>query len=636
MDWRKAALWTAAAVALVVAAAAFALQALVDPDRLRKAARDRALAAWERELLMADVSLDLLPLPSLRASKVSLANPGWAKDPHLLQADVVRADLELLPLLVGKVRIKRLALDGVRAGLEVGDDGALSWELKEAQPAKKVDAPPGEEEEVLQVAAIHIRNARIALRSRREDLEPWRIEEAVLEALPGQKDVRLEGRLVRYGQAVQVKAEFADLSALGRQGAATAGRLELAWPQARLSAAGRFALHRELAGQDLEVRLQGDSIHELFAFFGISRRRTAAVDVRFKAREREGRMAIEDLAASLGALQARGEATVTLNGKPRVEARLQADRVDWLKVLVDAGGEVKPPRKNEQVFHPDPVAWRAVTTLGELEGGARIDVKSLRMGNGIETRNVRARFSFGDGRIEIKPLALELLGGSMQGAMQFDGRRKTIGVDLAGRDLALERWFHERGSKVPFEGGPMQVQAKLTLAGATYRDLAASTSGTLAIRMGKGSWKSKRAGEAEETMVRVLAPKDGTDVDFECAVAALQFRSGRASGRSLLGARSDVSQLLTSGYVDLREETLDLRGRLVPRSGPRIGLASLAGEVQITGRLAKPTMQLDPDAKPAVVARAGAALATAGVTLLGSALIDAAEAKNNPCEKAGG
>ena len=137
MSWRKAALVSAILVGLLVAAAALALHALVDPQRLKKAARDRALAAWERELLMGDVELTLFPRPSLRAAKVAVANPSWAKEPHLLQADVVRADLELLPLLTGKVRVSSLALDGVKAALEVAEDGAVSWELKPASGAKK-------------------------------------------------------------------------------------------------------------------------------------------------------------------------------------------------------------------------------------------------------------------------------------------------------------------------------------------------------------------------------------------------------------------------------------------------------------------------------------------------------------------
>src|SRR5687767_158238 len=128
MKWRKAALWTVGVAALLLVAAAAWLHALVDPERLTKAAHDRAPIAREPELPLGDSECPLFPVPSLRASKVSLANPAWAKDPHLLLAESVRADLELLPLLLGKVRIKHLALDGVKAGLEVADDGTASWE----------------------------------------------------------------------------------------------------------------------------------------------------------------------------------------------------------------------------------------------------------------------------------------------------------------------------------------------------------------------------------------------------------------------------------------------------------------------------------------------------------------------------
>jgi hypothetical protein len=60
-------------------------------------------------------------------------------------------------------------------------------------------------------------------------------------------------------------------------------------------------------------------------------------------------------------------------------------------------------------------------------------------------------------------------------------------------------------------------------------------------------------------------------------------------------------------------------------------LATIAGGVQITGKLAKPRMQMDPDEKPALVARAAAAIASAGATLVGEALLDAAS-KTDPCE----
>ena len=636
MDWRKAALWTGGTVALLLAAAAICLHLLVDPDRLKKAARDKALAAWERELLMGDVRLDLFPLPALRANQVSLSNPAWAKDPHLVAADLVRAELELLPLLVGKVRIKRLSLEGLKAGLEVAEDGGVSWQLGRTQPNEpRTEAET--EEEALHVAAIHIRNADIVFRKqKRPDATPWRIQEAVLESQPGLKDVRLDARIVRFDRPLHVKGHLADLSRLGQAGAVSQGTIELDWGAARFSASGTLPLERSLKGQDLGASLKAQSIHEIFAFFGIERSKTAPAQVSLRAAENGGRIEIKEIVASLGQLRVTGDATVTRGKETRIAARLQSDRVDWLKALAEAGGTIKPPRNDGEVFHEDRVAWRAVTAIGALDGTADLAIGSLKLGNGIEIRKLRTQVKFGDGRMEMAPFAGEMLGGSARGALRFDGNRKSLRFELDGDNLLLERWFHERGSKVPFKGGPMTVTARLDLAGETYRALAASVTGPLRIRMGKGTWNNPRAGEAEEKMVSAFLPKDGTDVAFECAAANIGFRAGQASGNDLIGARSDVSQLIVSGTLDARSESLDLRGRVVPRRGSRIGLASFAGEVQIGGKFAKPTIQLDPAAAPAVLARAGAAIASAGVTVIGTALIDSAESRIDPCEKVGG
>lgn len=630
MNWRKAAMVSAGVVALLVVAAALALHALVDPQRLKKSARDHAHSAWGRELLLGDVELSLFPVPSLRAARASLANPKWAKEPHLLQADSVRADLELLPLLTGRVRIKSLSLDGVKAALEVAEDGAVSWDLKRAAPAAAGESVA--QGDGLQVSVVHIRNARILHRDHREASEPWLVEDARIEAASGRKDVRIEARLSRHERPLKVTARLADLSAVGAKGAASDGEVLFDWGETKLEAKGRLPLDKSLAGMDMTAALRAGSLHELFAFFGIKRSKTAPLDVRLKAIEKDGRVEVRDIAAKLGKLTVVGDARIITGARKAFHARLRADRIDWLETLVDAGGTLKPKRRDGGIFHADPVGWRAVTAVGAIDGTAELDVKSLKLGNGIELANVRSKAAFGNGRLELKPFAAQMLGGSATGAFAFDGNRKTVRVELEGDGLQLERWFRERGSKVPFRGGPMKVNANLSLAGATYRELAASVSGKVALRMGKGTWDSQRVAEAEEVMVRALHPKDGTALELQCAAADLEFKAGRASGKRLIGARSDVSQLLTSGHVDFRDETLDLRGKVYSRSGTRIGLGSFASDVQISGRLAKPTMQLDPSAAPAVLARAGAAIATSGASIIGSALADMVESKNNPCE----
>lgn len=633
VSWRKAALVSAILVGVLVAAATLALHALVDPQRLKKSARDHALAAWERELLMGDVELTFFPRPSLRAARVAVANPPWAKEPHLLQADVVRADLELLPLLTGKVRINSLALDGVRAALEVAEDGAVSWELEPAAEMKKAPQAESQAPDALHIATVEIRNARIVHRDGREPSEPWLVQEARIESAPGRKDVRLEARLEHHGRAVHVRARLEDLSALGDKGAVTQGEAIFEWGgDARLEVRGRVPLEKGLRGTDVDAVLEAKSLQGLLAFFGFERGKTAPMHVKLKAVEDGGHVQLRGIAAKLGALAVSGEGKVSTGEKKKIHASLQAERLDWLKALADAGGTIRPKRRDGEIFHADPLAWRALGIIGRMEGSADLRIGALKLGNGLELTSVKTKMTFGEGRVSLAPFAAEMLGGSGQGALAFDSRRKAVRFELDGENLMLERWFRERGSKVPFKGGPMKVKARLSLAGATYRELASSVTGNVRLRMGKGVWDSKRVGEAEEVMVRALHPSEDQVMQMHCAAADLEFRNGRASGKNIVGARSDVSQLLTSGFVDLREETLDLRGKVYARSGSRIGLASIASEVQVGGRLARPTMQLDPDAKPAMIARAGAAIATAGATLLGSAIVDAVESKNNPCE----
>jgi AsmA family protein len=364
---------------------------------------------------------------------------------------------------------------------------------------------------------------------------------------------------------------------------------------------------------------------------GFDRGRTAPFAMRFSSRDGNGRTEISGLALTLGALDVKGTVQLASGGKPGFTARLHADRLDWLKALADAGGKVRPRHHDEQIYHPDPVAWHALGLLGGLDGKADLDVGWLKLANGLELEHVKAKATMGGGTLQIEPFAAAMLGGSATGSFRFDAPKKAIRAKLDGEKLLLEQWFAQRGSKIPFKGGPMTLHAALTLTGATFRELAASVTGPVSLRMGKGTWDSKRAGEAEEMMVSALAPRGADSLTFECAAAKLDFRDGRANGKRLLGARTEASQLLTSGTVDFREETLDLRGRVQARKGMSLGLANLAAGVQITGKLARPHMGMDPDEKPALLARAAAAIASSGATLVGEALFDAAN-KADACD----
>src|SRR5690606_4688807 len=157
-----------------------------------------------------DVSLSLFPSPAFRAIKVSFSNPPWCEDPHFLRADSVRADLELLALLRGELRVTSLALDGVSARLEEDGEGRSSWEIGG-------DAKGGGDSR-LAVDEIVLRNVDIRHRAGGRAGEPWHVEEARIHASPGHRDVRIDARVARHGEPLVIEARLADLSKAGQPG----------------------------------------------------------------------------------------------------------------------------------------------------------------------------------------------------------------------------------------------------------------------------------------------------------------------------------------------------------------------------------------------------------------------------------
>lgn len=150
--------------------------------------------------------------------------------------------------------------------------------------------------------------------------------------------------------------------------------------------------------------------------------------------------------------------------------------------------------------------------------------------------------------------------------------------------------------------------------------------------MGPGVYASQKASDAEALMV-AFSKRDSTgSVAYECAGANLPFVQGRADGIAIVGMRSDVSRLLTSGYVSFRDNTVDLRGRMRSKPGMGVGLSNIAGGVRISGNIRALKTTLDPAGGPETALRAGAAVATLGLSLAASSMANAAREDVDPCE----
>jgi len=478
------------------------------------------------------------------------------------------------------------------------------------------------------------------------DKDPWQLHAdrvvvsiALWPLLRGEvspRSARIEGDIVHQGHNLKVVAALDDISHYGQPDAASDGRVDFDWGKTHATISGRIPLQPQLRGTAVTARLESQGLNDMLGFFGIERPRATASARAHLELSRTGALTeITDVDATLGKHRVTGSARISGSGpQPIVEVSLRSDRIDWAQLLLETGDAPVAPLPPTELFYDRPIAWPLLVALQGMHGTIDARLGSLSLRNGVELQHVKADMTFEGDDLRISRFTANLLGGSVTGTMQFAGRKKQVHTRIQGTGLLLERWFKERGREIPFTGGAMAINASINATGNSMRDLAKSMTGPVSIQMGPGVYASQKAGDAEAIMV-AFSKKDSTGViAFECAGAGLSFMQGRAAGNAIVGARSDVSRLLTSGYISLRDETVDLRGRVQPKPGMGVGLSAIAGNIRIAGSIRAMKVTLDPAATPEVAARAGAAVLTLGLSLAGSAIANAAHQDNDPCTTA--
>jgi uncharacterized protein involved in outer membrane biogenesis len=634
---QKQAAWIAGPVVLALFVYLLVLPALFDGEAAKALAIEKARTEWSRELSIGALSLHLRPFPELHATDVKLANPPWAGSKHLLSASTIVARLELLALIQGKARIKSLFIDEMNAHLEVSPNGAKSWDLRTADNPKtsSTGGDAGRLDFIMHLNAVRLRNAEIVHRRGNGELTAWRFDEISGMARAGLRNVRINAGLRRDRHPLRLQARFDDLSQLGKKGSVTEGSIDLRWDSSHLEIDGNIPLEANLHGQNLRLKFSSDSFADVLGFFGADATPTAALKAGAALTESQGRIIASDLAVELGKLKIAGDARLTLSEpKPVIDARLAADHVDWHQTLKDAGRPPAPPPSPDELFSAHPLAWKALLALERIGGSIEARIARLELPSGLQMNDVKTRLILKGEQTQLTGLSASLLGGSMSGNVSLNGRRQNARINLDANNISLAQWFAERGKEMNFSGGPMNIKASVSASGSSMKQLAASLTGPVSISMGPAVIASERARDAENLLTGISSMFSGSDagrIDLQCVGAQLPFKAGRAVAEPIVGARSSTSQLLTAGIVDLRAQVLDLRGRVRPVSGISLGVSTFAGEVRIAGRLNRPEFGLDPGGAPEALARLGAALATGGMSILGTAIWDAVNATGDPC-----
>jgi uncharacterized protein involved in outer membrane biogenesis len=244
---------------------------------------------------------------------------------------------------------------------------------------------------------------------------------------------------------------------------------------------------------------------------------------------------------------------------------------------------------------------------------------------------VKAEIQVEPERLVIESLSLAVAGGQVQGRLELGARRGEplrVKLRVQANALSLQALdaLNYRGEHV--RGGHANLRANLDAAGRTPHGLAASASGNVLLSVTDATVLGGAAMMERNVVVsllQALLPKQEADksLKIECAVVNLPLRSGVANIDRSIAMETDKLAVAASGELNLVAQTVALSFRPGVKKGIGLDPASLASLVMLQGPLHDPQIGIDMKGTAREAATIGAAVATAGLTLVGKRLLSA-------------
>ncbi len=111
MNWKRFFVILGLSVVILVSAGLIAVKILVSPDTITRAIVPKLSAMLDREVSIGKAELGLFPI-GVRIADVTIANKGQFADRPLAKIDHIDANLQYLPLLLGRIKVKEVAIHG--------------------------------------------------------------------------------------------------------------------------------------------------------------------------------------------------------------------------------------------------------------------------------------------------------------------------------------------------------------------------------------------------------------------------------------------------------------------------------------------------------------------------------------------
>ena len=512
--------------------------------------------------------------PRFRAEKVSYANPDWAGEDYMFQADAVEASIELLPLLAGRVILPEVHLQRPVIDLEIDEDGRKNWLLEQDQHKEG--------------------GSRISIRS-------LTFDDAQLTYTDDIRDIDLASQLSTTADGVKFKTK-GTYHGLPATAEGTGGQVlklkdaDQAYPLDATARVGGTAIKAkgtitnvaQLSALDLNIELKGQTMSELYDVIGIAFPETTPYTTRGHLTKGDNRIAYEKFAGTVGESDISGSLQFELGGK---RAFMHGAIDSKLLNLADLGPLVGTDEPKESGVLPDMPfdsdRWDSI------DADVRIKAGSIKRPKQIPLEHLATRIQMRDKVLTLEPFEFGIAGGRVAGTIKMDGQKEPIAGDVALRvkDLDLPKFFptiKEGQDSI----GDINGLVELTGRGDSVGELLGTANGKIGVYLDGGKI-SKFMMELVAMdiwgVARTKLTHDNKPVDIRCAIGDFTAKDGVLTTNAFV-FDTQVVNVEGTGSVNLKSEQMDLT--LNPHPKDR-SVASLNSPLYIKGTFGEPKVAPD-------------------------------------------
>ena len=299
---------------------------------------------------------------------------------------------------------------------------------------------------------------------------------------------------------------------------------------------------------------------------------------------------LTNMALTYGPTDLSGSGSLSLSGKPTLDANLTSNLLDLSAFMAPTSDEPAQGATGQYVFTSEPFPLEGLRTIDVT---ASISAKKVKVSDGITITDMNIDMSLRNGDLKLSNLAGQMFGGTLSGSLGLNSSRSPARMETSLIVADLDYGTVLKAFDISEEvNGSISMKIDLKGQGNSARSMASTLNGSTEIIAIDGVITNQVLAVVVSGLDNIMKPLLGgsTNTKLNCFVSRMSVQNGIASTKDFV-LDSSVFSVVGEGTIDLRDERLNLLFDIETREA---ALVSLAIPFRVKGTLANPTAAPDP------------------------------------------